>query len=498
MKKRLCCLFIPLLLATAAAVCSATESAANSIVQLETSYGIITIELYDTKAPVTVANFLEYVNSGFYDNLIFHRVVKDFVIQAGAYDADLNDPNLGSEDPNYFKDPNWTLDPYFYHEPGESIINESTNGLKNVRGTVAMARKTDPNSANSQFFINLKANTTLDRATATDKVGYCVFGEVISGMDVVDAIAAFTTKTIHSSSDTYKLENVPVTPVLIEQATEYNPITFTKATVEAGKDRSTASDSFTFKGTFEPNSVDPNQWYEPATIRIRLVLPDGSILVEKTIANAAFPAGKTAYKFTSAEPGIQLLKLNLDKHTFELQLKEVDLSGLKDSVIMQLEFGDYFGLGAADEDIINGRKAIPILLAQGHVDSLQVKTYRFVKKYLASSSSYTYSLTISGSIATEVSDPNLAGKEVTIKWGTKSFTIAEGLLVKKNNRQLYYYKHDNFSSGLYKAIFDLDKLTYVIYIKKTSLSAPTQDFTIKFLTTTDTYFEETVSVAAPS
>ncbi|OPZ98608.1 MAG: Peptidyl-prolyl cis-trans isomerase cyp18 [Planctomycetes bacterium ADurb.Bin412] len=491
MKNRFFVYWILLLLTAVPALCPA----ANSLVQLETSYGIITIQLYDDKAPVTVANFLEYVNSGFYDDLIFHRVVKDFVIQAGAYDADLNDPNLGSGDPNYFQDPNWTLDPYFYHAPGESIINESTNGLKNVRGTVAMARKTDPNSANSQFFINLKANTTLDRATATDKVGYCVFGEVISGMDVVDAIAAVTTKTIKNASDTYKLENVPVTPVLIELATEYNPITITKAKVKAGKSRNPATDSFLARGTMV---ADPNELLTPTDITVRLVLPDGSVLLEKTIENAVLPAGKTRYKYTGSDPGIKRLELNLAKHTFEVLLKNVDLGGLKESVIWEMQIGDYFGLGAADEDLINGRKAIPIRLAQGYIDSLQVKTYRFVSN-LKAASTERYSLTISGSLATAVNNPDLAGKEVTIKWGTKSFTIPSGItgLQKKGTRQVYLYQRDTITSGLTKAVFDLDNLSYAIYLKRTSLSAPPQDFYLKFETVTGSYFEETVSVAAP-
>ena len=120
-----------------------------SIVKLETNYGEIVLELYPDDAPVSVANFLSYANRGFYDGLIFHRVIDEFMIQTGAFDPDLytyleNDPNTA--------DPEWWKNPEFYHEPNEPIINESNNGLLNERGTIAMARQTGLNSANSQFF----------------------------------------------------------------------------------------------------------------------------------------------------------------------------------------------------------------------------------------------------------------------------------------------------------------------------------------------------------
>jgi cyclophilin family peptidyl-prolyl cis-trans isomerase len=147
--------------------------AANPIVIMETSMGTIKIELFEDKAPVTVKNFLSYVEDKHYDGLIFHRVIESFMIQGGGFE-----PGLKKE-----------------KKTKEPIKNESDNQLSNTRGTLAMARTSEPNSATSQFFINVKDNTFLDRAMARDKVGYCVFGRVIEGMDVVDKIKAVKTST---------------------------------------------------------------------------------------------------------------------------------------------------------------------------------------------------------------------------------------------------------------------------------------------------------------
>ena len=138
-------------------------------VVLETSRGRIVLELNREKAPVSVANFERHVNAGFYDGLIFHRIAPDFVIQAGRVTESLDERT--SQAP--------------------PIVNEAENGLKNLRGTIAMARTDYPNSATSEFFINLKDNTKLDFREATyEGFGYAVFGKVIEGMNVVDAIAA--------------------------------------------------------------------------------------------------------------------------------------------------------------------------------------------------------------------------------------------------------------------------------------------------------------------
>jgi peptidyl-prolyl cis-trans isomerase A (cyclophilin A) len=161
-------------------------------VRMETSAGTITIELFPDKAPATVKNFLRYVDEGFYDGTVFHRVIPGFMIQGGGYTPQMQ------EKPT--------------HAP---IKNEADNGLKNDRGTVAMARTSDPDSATAQFFINLKDNDFLNHTGKSLRGwGYAVFGKVISGMDVVDKIAAVSTGN-HPTG----LRNVPKTPVVIEKVT---------------------------------------------------------------------------------------------------------------------------------------------------------------------------------------------------------------------------------------------------------------------------------------
>ena len=150
-----------------------------STVKLETSKGDITIELNADKAPVTVENFLNYVNDGFYDGTIFHRVIPNFMIQGGGF----NDQMMQKP----------TQDP---------ITNEADNDLGNDRGTIAMARTQDPNSATAQFFINHKNNDFLNyTAPSIQGWGYCVFGKVTDGMDVVDAIATVSTTNRAGHSD---------------------------------------------------------------------------------------------------------------------------------------------------------------------------------------------------------------------------------------------------------------------------------------------------------
>ena len=160
----------------------------SSIVTLETSMGNIVLELDQKTAPVTTKNFIEYVQAGFYDGTIFHRVIPGFMIQGGGFTADLKRKNTRSP-----------------------IVNEAWNGRSNARGTIAMARTNDPNSATSQFFINHKDNSPLDYADSAHP-GYAVFGKVTQGMDVVDAIAAVKTATRNGMQD------VPVEPVTIKSA----------------------------------------------------------------------------------------------------------------------------------------------------------------------------------------------------------------------------------------------------------------------------------------
>ncbi|MCX4310046.1 MAG: peptidylprolyl isomerase [Desulfovibrio sp.] len=163
-------------------------------VLLETTAGDILVELYPEKAPKTVENFLKYVDEGFYDNTIFHRVIPGFMIQGGGMDMKMNEKST--------------------HEP---IENEAGNGLKNERGTLAMARTMDPHSASAQFFINHADNDFLDFREPTENgYGYAVFGKVIDGMDVVDKIAKVKTRTVGIH------ENVPTDSVLITKASRFD------------------------------------------------------------------------------------------------------------------------------------------------------------------------------------------------------------------------------------------------------------------------------------
>lgn len=157
-------------------------------VVMETSKGTIEIELDAAKAPISAANFVKYVRKGFYDGVIFHRVIPDFMIQGGGFTPDMQQK-----------------------ETDGNIENEAKNGLKNVRGTLAMARTPNPHSASSQFFINLKDNSFLDYP-GQDGWGYCVFGKVTKGMEVIDAIAAVSTTSKGGHRD------VPVEAVTIKSA----------------------------------------------------------------------------------------------------------------------------------------------------------------------------------------------------------------------------------------------------------------------------------------
>jgi cyclophilin family peptidyl-prolyl cis-trans isomerase len=161
----------------------------NPVVLMQTSMGDIKIELYADKAPITVRNFLDYARLGFYNNTLFHRVLYKFMIQGGGVTSDLKEKTTRAP-----------------------IKNEATNGLSNLRGTIAMARENEPNSATSQFFINLVDNKRLDHTRPGGKTfGYAVFGKVIEGMEVVDKIGTTPTKRVSA-----EYVNVPMTPVVIK------------------------------------------------------------------------------------------------------------------------------------------------------------------------------------------------------------------------------------------------------------------------------------------
>jgi cyclophilin family peptidyl-prolyl cis-trans isomerase len=163
------------------------------VVVLETNYGPFTLQLDRVKAPLTVENFMKYVDSGFFDNTCFHRCIPDFMIQGGGFP-----PNAtGQQDAK---------------KTGAPVKNEAGNGLKNQRGTIAMARTGDPNSATAQFFVYLKDNSFLDRENAQDGFGYTVFGKVTEGMDTVEKIAKV--QTVRNGLS----EGCPVEPVVIKSA----------------------------------------------------------------------------------------------------------------------------------------------------------------------------------------------------------------------------------------------------------------------------------------
>ncbi|BAN34736.1 peptidylprolyl isomerase [Sulfuricella denitrificans skB26] len=183
MKFRLTMIIISLLISTSAL-------AANPLVKMRTNQGEIVLELYPDKAPKTVANFLHYVSSGHYNGTVFHRTIQQFIIQGGGFTPDFQ-----------------------YKPTFDPVPNEATNGLRNERGTLSMARAYDPDSATAQFFINLDDNKFLNHHRPhPDYYGYCVFGKVIKGMDIAKKIGALPT----ASGGPFTAD-VPIEPVVIEE-----------------------------------------------------------------------------------------------------------------------------------------------------------------------------------------------------------------------------------------------------------------------------------------
>jgi peptidyl-prolyl cis-trans isomerase B (cyclophilin B) len=184
-------LFIVLGLVVASFGAGRAAGKSNPVVMIKTSSGDIAVELYADKAPVTVKNFLSYVDNKFYEGLIFHRVISSFMIQAGGFTKDM-----------------------VRKEPAAPIANEADNGLSNDRGTIAMARTSDPHSASSQFYINVQDNPSLNfKSKDASGWGYCVFGKVISGMEVVDKIRVVPTESIPGGYN-----DVPIDPIVITKA----------------------------------------------------------------------------------------------------------------------------------------------------------------------------------------------------------------------------------------------------------------------------------------
>ena len=181
-------------------VMSSSALAENPIVKLETSEGDITVVLFADKSPKTVENFLAHVDEGFYENTVFHRIIDNFMVQGGGFDVDLKQKKTERK-----------------------VINESKNRLHNDRGTLAMARTSDPDSAGSQFFINQRNNPRLDWTPF--KPGYTVFGEVITGMRIVDFMASTPTGNAVGKTDKGQmpLQNVPLDPIVLLRVTRVSP-----------------------------------------------------------------------------------------------------------------------------------------------------------------------------------------------------------------------------------------------------------------------------------
>ena len=179
---------------------SSSALAENPIVKLETSEGDITVVLFADKSPKTVENFLAHVDEGFYENTVFHRIIDNFMVQGGGFDVDLKQKKTERK-----------------------VINESKNRLHNDRGTLAMARTSDPDSAGSQFFINQRNNPRLDWTPF--KPGYTVFGEVITGMRIVDFMASTPTGNAVGKTDKGQmpLQNVPLDPIVLLRVTRVSP-----------------------------------------------------------------------------------------------------------------------------------------------------------------------------------------------------------------------------------------------------------------------------------
>ena len=188
------------LLSLSLIVLSSSALAENPIVKLETSEGDITVVLFADKSPKTVDNFLAHVDEGFYENTIFHRVIDNFMVQGGGFDVDLKQKKTERK-----------------------VINESKNRVHNDRGTLAMARTNDPDSAGSQFFINQRNNPRLDWTPF--KPGYTVFGEVITGMRIVDFMASTPTGNALGKTDKGQmpLQNVPLDPIVLLRVKRVSP-----------------------------------------------------------------------------------------------------------------------------------------------------------------------------------------------------------------------------------------------------------------------------------
>ncbi len=437
---------------------------ANPIVRLETSMGDIYLELFTEDAPVTVENFLSYVNRDFYDGLVFHRVIDDFVIQSGAYDENLVDYH--SYDPNDINDPNYP------------IINESNNGLKNIRGTLAMALVGgDPNSGTSQFYINLVTNSHLDYTTGNPM--HTVFGDVLVGMAVVDAISDVATSAQGGMS------NVPVTPVYIHEAVELDPnnvdvLEIQSLQVTAGVYG--GLDSFVLR---TQQGLTAANWQASESLTVHL----GDFT--QTLSLADFRAIGTSglYIYQHTAPGITLVLANLSTGTLLMMGRQVDLTGLREPVETNITVGNYIALGEADREVINGGAGVPFSLLQGVEDALRVDRFVHIN------SAGTYYLLLSGSIATALDSAEVDLTELTpskpmkVTWTTNNTSSLSAFYrVGSGN----YFRHD-WSTKVAWAWFNLDSGRFFIFSDNASAVSTTMKLTISFKLD-DYSFEQTATI----
>lgn len=218
-------------------------------VEMRTNLGKITLELMPDQAPVSVENFVTYAQAGFYKGTIFHRVLNGFLVQGGGYTA-----NFEAKSPRL------------------PIINEANNGLKNTRGTIAMARLPDPNSATSQFFINTTDNTFLDQSTTQD--GYAVFGKVVEGMEVVDKIQTVPIKAVENIG-----KNVPVETVVIEEVKIEN----LPAKVETKVEKPVVKSESAAEVKVEKPKEMPNEGKKEKTDKVAEVVKTAQKVTEKPV-----------------------------------------------------------------------------------------------------------------------------------------------------------------------------------------------------------------------
>ncbi len=321
--------------------------AENTKVLLETNYGDIKVELYDDLTPVTVANFLDYVNGGFYDGIIFHRVMDNFMIQTGIYTSDLYEADFAAPDFDLY-------DPSFTKSPGDTIVDEFVNELQNVRGTLAMANTGQPSTGSSQIFINHNSsgNHHLDGK-------HTVFGEVIEGMDVVDIIAGID----HYSDPDMPgyLANLPFEPIVIEQALVISDDPKDPNDPEDPEDPNVPDYSLLEYDLFSGDGA--LELVNEQNERIQILLDgSGELVVSVTQVNetelvrsidrvqATDTTGKTKIIISNLDnPG----NVHLDEFSFERSLDYLACGGTIDTIV-----GDPNSKQSVDEFIVGGIKEI--------------------------------------------------------------------------------------------------------------------------------------------